>query len=76
MGHLKDLAQDEVNELLHSRLATVEAFLCAAYDGFCSDVVAYLEKEVGESTLTAAQKAKISAKMLQIKAKYPERTKR
>lgn len=48
-----DLTDKEKIELLHLRLATVEEFLCAVFDGFRSDVVGRVEYKSNDAKLHA-----------------------
>lgn len=59
-----DLTDKEKIELLHLRLATVEEFLCAVFDGFRADTVGRVESK----TLNA----KLVTEMKNLQKDYPD----
>lgn len=51
-----DLTDKEKLELLHLRLATVEEFLCAVFDGFHADTVGRVESKTLNAKLVDEMK--------------------
>ena len=60
----EDLTDKEKIELLHLRLATVEEFLCAVFDGFRSDVVSRVESK--------SIKPRLIAEVKNLQKEYPD----
>jgi hypothetical protein len=71
--HLSDLTNDEIFELLHCRLNTIEAFLASSFDGFATDIIICMENELESAGATAAQKKKITDKIKAVASKHPVR---
>lgn len=70
MTHLKNLTQAEQIELLHARIATIEAFLSQCFDGFFDDIENYAVNEIDNTNLTRQQKDILQATLLTIRSKY------